>query len=128
MAALMREINARYTITPEQLAKVQDLDVEHYTPDVYVDFGDYVDKMLATEVTVTPPESEALLQRFHDLMADLVPYKGTTGSIMSQKPWEVPMVIPLKAFSGLSISDASENPVAVTAKKNTAWWKATHNE
>jgi hypothetical protein len=34
--------------------------------------------------------------------------------------------ITVKDFSGLTISDPSSHPVALRTKKQTKWWKATH--
>ena len=122
MAALMREINSKHTISSEQLARVQDLDALHHTPNIYIDFGDYVDKMLG-DASAVDADAADLLKRFHAALDKLVPYKGTTGEIMSMPGYNV---ITVEAFSGLSISDATTNPLAVQTKTNTAWWKATH--
>ena len=94
---------------------VQDLDVEHYTPTVYFDFGSYLHVLCGDDVE-TYTEGTKLLDK-------LVPYKGTTGMIYSgagNKP------LKLKEYSGLTISDPSQNSSAINTKKQTAWWKATH--
>lgn len=121
MASMMREINAKYSITDENLARVQDLDGDHFNPTVYYDFGDYVEKML--EGAGRDAQAKELLSQFHTLLNKLVPYKATTGSIMSSAG---STVLPVNAFSGLTISDPSINANIAATKSATAWWAATH--
>lgn len=121
MANLMREINAKYSITSEHLARVQDLDAAHFTPTVYFDFGDYVDKTLG--YIGNDSDARNLLEQFHVLLNKLVPYKATTGQITSSIGSSV---LPVNAFSGLTISDPSTNANIAASKSATAWWAATH--
>ena len=43
LAAIMKELNSKYTITTERLAGVQTED--GYTPNLYYDLGNYVDSL-----------------------------------------------------------------------------------
>ena len=115
MATFMKTVNSTHTFDIDKIDDVQDLDVEHYTPTVYFDFGSYLHVLCGDDVE-TYTEGTKLLDK-------LVPYKGTTGMIYSgagNKP------LKLKEYSGLTISDPSQNSSAINTKKQTAWWKATH--
>lgn len=115
MAALMNNINANHTLAESDLEKIQDLDVEHFTPTVYFDFGDYV-KYLCNNDPKT-------YNTFVDLINKMVPYKACTERIYSYSGRKA---IKVNAFSGITISDPSENSRVVESKKATNWWKATH--
>lgn len=121
MANLMREINAKYSITDEHLTHVQDLDANHFNPTVYYDFGDYVDKTLG--YISNDSYAKDLLERFHVLLNQLVPYKATTGRIAGNGGTSI---ITVNDFSGLTCSDPSINADIAEAKSATAWWAATH--
>ena len=115
MVTFMKTVNSTHTFDIDKIDEVQDLDVEHFTPTVYFDFGSYL-RVLCGDDATTYTEGTKLLNK-------LVPYKGTTGMIYSlagNKP------LKLKEFSGLTISDPSINSSAINTKKQTAWWKATH--
>lgn len=116
MAALMRNINASYTFNGDT-EDIQDLDAYHFTPTVYFDFGSYVRLLTASD------ESGAAYTEFHNLLTKLVPYSGHTEYIYSEQGHGTTQI---KEFSGLTISDPSENKYALDAKTQTAWWKATH--
>lgn len=115
MAALMAEANAAHTFGGDADATVQDLDGRHFTPTVYFDFGSYTRRLCQGD--------EALLSRYEALLARLVPYKACTDYIYSQQGSQRTR---LTEFSGLAISDPSANARVATAKKETEWWKATH--
>jgi hypothetical protein len=36
------------------------------------------------------------------------------------------MTFNIETFSGITISDPSQNNVAMKGKEKTSWWKATH--
>lgn len=114
MATLMRQINSSSGFDNSDISEVQDLDAAYFTPTVYFDFGSYVDHCC---------KDENLLSQYHTLMNKLVPYKAATEKIMSDSPRQF---LPVKEFSGLTISDPSENFKVVETKLNTPWWKATH--
>ena len=115
MATFMKTVNSTHTFDIDKIDDVQDLDVEHYTPTVYFDFGSYLHVLCGDEVE-TYTEGTKLLDK-------LVPYKGTTGMIYSGAGNKS---LKLKEYSGLTISDPSEHSSAINAKTQTAWWKATH--
>ena len=115
MATFMKTVNSTHTFDIDKIDDVQDLDVEHYTPTVYFDFGSYLHVLCGDEVE-TYTEGTKLLDK-------LVPYKGTTGMIYSGAGNKS---LKLKEYSGLTISDPSINSSAIDTKTQTAWWKATH--
>ena len=112
LAAIMKELNSKYTITTERLAGVQTED--GYTPNLYYDLGNYVDSLkpnasikdqFATQLKATVKAAQSTAEVYSNINA-------TT--------------ITVKDFSGLTISDPSSHPVALRTKKQTKWWKATH--
>lgn len=115
MATFMKTVNSTHTFDIDKIDDVQDLDVEHYTPTVYFDFGSYL-RVLCGDDATTYAEGTKLLDK-------LVPYKGTTGMIYSGAGNKS---LKLKEYSGLTISDPSINSSAIKTKKQTAWWNATH--
>ncbi len=115
MAEMMRTINAAHTFDTRHLPDLQDLDAAHWTPTVYFDLGDYVQQLCDSDTDS--------YNTFLALLTQLVPYKAATDRIYSEARHKS---ITVTSFSGLTISDPSENTVAATAKKNTAWWTATH--
>ena len=114
-AAFMRSVNASHPSAAIDTDNLQDLDAEHFTPTVYFDLGSYVKVLCAGDADA--------LARYEGLIAGLVPYKAATDYIYSASGNATE---PVREFSGLTISDPSVNTIAVDAKKQTAWWKATH--
>ena len=115
MATFMKMVNNTHTFDIDKIDEVQDLDVEHFNPTVYFDFGSYL-RVLCGNDANTYAEGTKLLDK-------LVPYKGTTGMIYSGAGNKS---LKLKEYSGLTISDPSINSSAIKTKKQTAWWNATH--
>ena len=115
MATFMKTVNNTHTFDLDKIDDVQDLDVEHFDPTVYFDFGSYLRVLCGNDAT-TYTEGTKLLDK-------LVPYKGTTGMIYSGAGNKS---LKLKEYSGLTISDPSINAKALETKKQTAWWNATH--
>lgn len=115
MATFMKTVNSTHTFDIDKIDEVQDLDVEHFDPTVYFDFGSYL-RVLCGNDANTYAEGTKLLDK-------LVPYKGTTGMIYSGAGNKS---LKLKEYSGLTISDPSINSSAIKTKKQTAWWNATH--
>ena len=115
MASFMKSINITHTFDLDKIDDVQDLDVAHFDPTVYFDFGSYL-RVLCGDDAATYTEATNLLKK-------LVPYKGTTGMIYSNAGRKS---LKLKEYSGLTVSDPSINAKAIETKKQTAWWKATH--
>lgn len=115
MAIYMKKLNSTHTFDTNKIDDLQDLDVQHFTPTVYFDFGSYL-RVLCGDDAAAYAEATNILK-------DLVPYKGTTGKIFS---WAGQSELELEEFSGLTISDPSINSSAIEKKKQTAWWNATH--
>lgn len=115
MAIYMKKLNSTHTFDTNKIDDLQDLDVQHFTPTVYFDFGSYL-RVLCGDDAAAYAEATNILK-------DLVPYKGTTGKIFSLAGQSE---LELKEFSGLTISDPSINSRAIEKKRQTAWWNATH--
>lgn len=112
LADVMRRINARYTFDERRLDDLQALD--GYTPVRFFDLGDYV-RRLCTD--------DALLSEFEERLERVVPadYRRHTPEYYSMSSG----AHPIRTFSGITCSDPSISP-ATSAKRETAWWKATH--
>ncbi|MCD8185247.1 MAG: clostripain-related cysteine peptidase [Rikenellaceae bacterium] len=113
LAAVMYEINERFTFDASLLGQVQRMD--GYTPVIFFDYGDYVSHLCA---------DEALLSRFEAQLERTVPssYKRHTEEYYTDN---LKSSIPIRAFSGVTVSDPSTHSVT-SAKTETAWYKATH--
>lgn len=115
LAAIMKEINQRYTFNEELTGELQRLD--GYTPTIFFDYGDYVSKLCSD------PD---LLEQFNEQLKRTVPFKRNTKqyftAISSSYYGER---IDINTFSGITISDPSTNPGA-SKKNETAWYIATH--
>lgn len=118
MATMMKNINATHTFDESLIDDVQDLDIKHFDPTIYFDFGSYV-KRLCGDDTATYNQYSTLLNK-------LVPHKGNTKEIFNYINRWTTYTLEVKEFSGITVSDPSTNEYAVEEKKNTAWWKATH--
>lgn len=115
VAANMRQLNAAFKADEVDPDSVQDLDAGHWEPTVYYDFGDYVRHLCGSDTVA--------YVGFQKILDEFVPYKASTRQIMS---WSRYCIIDVDAFSGIAVSDISGNSRVVEAKKNTAWWYATH--
>lgn len=116
MASIMQEINKRYSSADSLVDSVQVLD--GYNSSLFYDFGDYVDHLC---------QDAALLQEFQAQLHRTIPYTSSTNTLYSYL-YSQPQYIPVKTFSGITISEPSLNPIATLGEKKTAWWKATHQE
>lgn len=67
LAAIMKEINQRYTFNEELTGELQRLD--GYTPTIFFDYGDYVSKLCSD------PD---LLEQFNEQLKRAVPFKRNT--------------------------------------------------
>lgn len=110
LALIMKEINTRYAFDSSLSSSLQCLD--GYRPTLFYDLGDYVSHLCG---------DPALLQAFNDRLSRAVPYKAHTDFFYSMSSGK----IPINTFSGITISDPSQNSLATT-KTNTKWYKATH--
>ena len=86
--------------------------MDGYRPTLFYDLGDYVSHLCG---------DPALLQAFNDQLSRAVPYKAHTDFFYSMSSGK----IPINTFSGITISDPSQNSLART-KTSTKWYKATH--
>lgn len=117
MAAIMKEINSRFTFDSSQLNNIQRLD--GYTPVIFFDYGDYV-KKLCTD--------NELLARFEAQLERTVPskYRKHTEYYYSMNYYPIDGgKIKINTYSGITTSDPSIH--SMTRPKNkTAWYAATH--
>lgn len=113
MADVMRDINATHSL--QDTDGIQDLDADHAVKTVYFDFGDYVRHLCA--------DDSPAYEEFDNALSQLVPFKGSTPFIYSYANRKV---LKVEHFSGLAVSDPSVNSAVVELKKETAWWKRTH--
>ena len=104
MADLMKRINSKYTLDTSLLNQIQP----------FYDYGDYV-RHLCTDAN--------LLAEFEAELKELVPFAKATEYVYCVAPVETRLRI--RNFSGLSISDPSENSLA-ESKTSTSWYLATH--
>lgn len=112
LAAIMKEINSRYTFDSELTETVQRLD--GYTPTIFFDYGDYVAK-LCPDVT--------LLGEFETQLNRTVKYRANTDYYYSAI--DGTGKVKINTFSGITVSDPSTHSWA-SSKEETAWYQATH--
>lgn len=112
MAEIMKEINTAYPLGVESVDDIQDLD--GYNTTVFFDFGDYVSHLC---------NDEYLLNLFKTQLDRLVPYKANTETYYSMLTQQQTRI---KTFSGLTVSDPTENKGLTDALSTTSWYKATH--
>ena len=110
LAAIMKEINNRYTFDPSKRNQLQPLD--GYYPVIFYDYGDYVAHLC---------DDASLLEEFKEQLERAVPYKTHTENYYSMSAG----IKPIKTFSGITVSDPSINSLAAD-KTETSWYKATH--
>ena len=116
LASVMRQINEHYTLDEELLETIQILD--GFNTPIFFDMGDYVEKLC------TDPY---LYEKFKTQLEKTVVSKATTERIYSFL-YSWPEYVTIDAFSGITISDPSQNEVALRGKRQTAWWQATHQK
>ena len=96
MATIMKSINERYVFDDSLQGELQELD--GYTPVIFYDFADYVLTFCSDPVL-----------------------KKHTSKFYSRAKG----ILPIRTFSGITISDPSTNPMTLP-KSTTRWYKATH--
>lgn len=116
LANIMRNINSHYTLDESLIDSLQTLD--GYNTSLFFDLSDYVEHVCPNATMLS--DYEAQIKR-------TVPYAVATDTLYSYL-YDHPVYIPVKKFSGMTFSDPSRNEVALKGKKNTSWWKATHQE
>ena len=112
MAYIMKQINEACPDLPCDVAEIQDLD--GYENTIFFDFGDYVSHLYI---------DTSLAEMFNTQLNKLVPYKANTETYYSVYTGEQH---PINTFSGITISDLSENRSIANVKTQTNWYKDTH--
>ena len=122
VVARMKTINAA-AANEANLINWEDVQrLDGYEKTIFFDMGDYVNKICTT------PETQVLARDLHAALAQLVPYKSTTPYIYTALGELNYNTIRVNAYSGITISDPTKSDFekALTTKKATGWWKATH--
>jgi hypothetical protein len=115
MANVMKSINSQYTFDTSKLESVQKLDGLGQT--TFFDLGSYVEN-LCGQKPATFTSSLSLLVPYcvhtSEIYTAFVNYNGGFSTV------------PINTFSGITISDPTENTYLVNYVSQTNWWKATH--
>ena len=122
VAARMKTINAA-TANNAKLIDWKDIQrLDGYKKTIFFDMGDYVNKLCNT------PETQSMAREMQAALAQLVPYKSTTKYVYTALEQHYPSTIIVNAYSGITISDPTQSDFenALTTKRETSWWKATH--
>jgi len=122
VAARMKTINAA-TTNNAKLIDWEDIQrLDGYEKTIFFDMGDYVNKLCNT------PETQSMAREMQAALAQLVPYKSTTKYIYTALEQLNTQTIFVNAYSGITISDPTQSDFenALTTKRETSWWKATH--
>ena len=122
VAARMKTINAA-TANNAKLIDWEDIQrLDGYEKTIFFDMGDYVNKLCNT------PETQSMAREMQTTLAQLVPYKSTTKYVYTALEQHYPSTIIVNAYSGITISDPTQSDFenALTTKRETGWWKATH--
>jgi len=122
VAARMKTINAA-TANNAKLIDWEDIQrLDGYEKTIFFDMGDYVNKLCNT------PETQSMAREMQTALAQLVPYKSTTKYVYTALEQHYPSTIIVNAYSGITISDPTQSDFenALTTKRETSWWKATH--
>ena len=122
VAARMKTINAA-TANNAKLIDWKDIQrLDGYEKTIFFDMGDYVNKLCNT------PETQSMAREMQAALAQLVPYKSTTKYIYTALEQLNTQTIFVNAYCGITISDPTQSDFenALTTKRETSWWKATH--
>ena len=122
VAARMKTINAA-TANNAKLIDWEDIQrLDGYKKTIFFDMGDYVNKLCNT------PETQSMAREMQAALAQLVPYKSTTKYIYTALEQLNTQTIFVNAYCGITISDPTQSDFenALTTKRETSWWKATH--
>lgn len=114
LAATMKLVNQKYTLDPTQLEELQVLD--GFLTHIFYDFGDYITHLC--------PE-RALLNRIESALNSVVTSKANTPEFYTHL-FQTGFSVPINTFSGIAISDPSQNPMVLKSHQRTSWYKATH--
>ena len=114
LASIMKDINAKYQMDESTAETIQKLD--GFRPTLYYDLGNYVDCLVPTGY---------LKEQFKNQLKKVVKSAQSTDLYISDL-YKDEQIGEINSFSGIAISDPSQNPAALRGKEKTAWWKATH--
>ena len=117
MANVMKEIYSTNSLATVSEDSIQSMD--GYLPSMFYDMGDYVHRLL--------PSNSQLLAKFDQQLSKLVPFKGHTESYYTslRSAWSG-TVLPIKTYSGITISDPSTNSLVTSSLNRDAFYQATH--
>ena len=113
MAHIIQKITNGNISTSAELSKIQNYD--GMTAPMFYDLEDYVTSFCT---------DNSLIEEFKNCLTKLVPYHNNTASFYTT--FHSPHIMDIHSFSGISISQPTENPNAADMLHDTIWWKATH--
>ena len=116
MVNIMKEVNTSASLSPFVESNLQSMD--GYIPSMFYDMGDYVRSIAQNE--------PLLLARFNQQLNLLVPEKGNTTSYYTAVRSRSGDVLPIRTYSGITISDPSSNPEVTRSLNKNLYYKATH--
>lgn len=114
VATLMHDFNQKYDGVNYDKDNVQPLDGYHNH--VFYDMGSYIDEVCSSDTTGN--------QQLYSAIESIVAYHTCTPQLYTA--YYGGGAFNVATCSGITISDPSTNPDAVTSKTQTEWWKATH--
>lgn len=114
LAGIMKEINAGYTLDETLRDSIQVLD--GFNQPIFYDMTSYVKNL---------KPSTSLLSKYTTQMGKVIKSTQSTETLYSNL-YNSPVYITVKSYSGITISDPSNNTAALKSKEKTNWWKATH--
>ena len=114
LATFMKTINSKYTLVDSLRDSVQVLD--GFGTPIFYDMTSYVDHLGL---------KKSDLNSYAALISKVVVSAKATSKLYSALGLGI-TYRDIKVFSGLTISDLSQNSVALKGKEKTSWWSATH--
>nr|MBP7472214.1 hypothetical protein [Prevotella sp.] len=115
LASVMKKINAKTTLADSLRDSVQVLD--GFNKPIFYDLNSYVSNL---------NPSNSLSQEFSTALSSVIRSSVHTDSINSILYGTGVKYIKIKTFSGITISDLSNNSVAIRGLSKTKWYSATH--
>ena len=129
MATIMKKINKKYALPDSLRDSIQCLDgmFTLNRPGLFFDMKDYVDHLYDKNgVSITKANDDDLYTNFCTSFNELVVAKKSTPNIYTSLSRYYSTAFEVKRFNGITLSDFSVHPVALSGKEKTAWWKVTH--
>lgn len=116
LANMMKEINGKYQLSSAvPLDSIQPLD--GFSNHLFFDMQVYVDSLCPVGY---------LKEQFANQLKKTVKVSAHTDSIVSSLYSSSGTFYKVKNYCGLSISDPSQNAVAIRGRGKSSWWNATH--